>query len=112
MNKKKSPQQQDQDQLEESPKFLDLESRVFSVINGKMYIGREEIPPTLRSLLRDEAVNIQATRLWEIMNASVINEAYNHALLSSTDFNQVQFAKALKHWSHFMINVMHLLSKK
>lgn len=68
--------------------------------------------PQIRSLLRDEAKNLQNTRLWEILNASVINEAYNLALIQSKDFNNVQFAKALKHWNHFMLNAIYLLSKE
>jgi hypothetical protein len=92
-----------------------LESSVFTEIesgpNKGIYIGKEKIPNVLRSLLRDESKNIQTTRLWEIMNASVINEAYNLALMQSTDFEQVNFAKALKHWSFFMMNVMKILEK-
>ena len=110
--KKSSQTSSKQDQSEKStPKFLDIESSVFTVVGKDIYIGKEKIPNVLRSLLRDESKNIQATRWWEILNASAINEAYNLALMQSTDFEQVSFAKALKHWSFFMMNVLKILEK-
>lgn len=112
MNKKK-PQQntQEQDSVE-FPKFLDIESKVFTQIGKDIYIGRDRIDSTLRSVLRDEAKNLQTTRLWEILNASITNEAYNLALIQSKDFDEVTSAKMLKHWVFFMINVLHQLSKE
>ena len=110
--KKKSQPASVQDQSEVFPKFLDIESRVFTEHKGEIYIGTDKIEATLRSLLRDEAENLQKTRLWEILNASVLNEAYNLALLQSKNFDEVVSAKMLKHWSHFMLNVIHKLAKK
>lgn len=112
MKKKSSQTLSDQDLSDALPKFLDAQSRVFTLNKGQMYIGRDLITPQLRSLLRDEAKNLQTTRLWEILNASVINEAYMLALNQSTDFDSVRFAKALAHWSTFMMNTIHLLSKE
>jgi len=108
----KKPQSQTSQSQDQSPSYSSLEDSVFTVVKGKIYIGKTEIESTLRSVLRDEAENLNSSRLWEILNASVINEAYNLALIHSTDFDQVQFAKALKHWGHFMMNVIHVLSKK
>lgn len=108
------PQQSalDQSQGFETPKFLDVESRVFTVVKGNFYIGKDLITPQLRSVLRDECQNLKTTRIWEILNASAINEAYNLALIQSQDFDAVRSAKMLKHWTHFMMNVVHLLSEK
>lgn len=101
------------DQSEKSPpKFTDAESRVFIERGGTVYIGREPVTEQMRSVLRDEAEHIQSSRLWEILNASVLNEAYSLALIQSKDFDNVQFAKALHHWAHFMRNVVHTLAKK
>ena len=111
MNKKKSQQQQDQDQLEGSISFTDIEKHIFSKIGSDIYIGKDKVQPALRSLLRDESKKIQAMRLWDVLNASIINEAYDLALRQSQNFEQVQFAKALRHWSHFMMNVLHILAK-
>jgi hypothetical protein len=112
MNKKKSPQLQDQDHLEDLIRsYSDIERHIFSKIGSDIYIGKDKVQPALRSLLRDESKNIQAMRLWEVLNASIINEAYDLALRQSQNFEQVQFAKALKHWSFFMMNVLNLLAK-
>ena len=98
--------------LEESPSFTDIESRVFTIKNGQIYIGTTLIDSTMRSLLRDEAENLKNTRLWEILNASIINESYNLALIQSKNFEEVTSAKMLRHWAHFMLNVIYLLSKR
>lgn len=112
MKKKSFRPQSKLDQSENSTKFLDFQSFVFDEKGGDIYIGGEKIPENIRSVLRDEAENLKTTRIWEIMNASILNEAYNLALIQSKNFDEVQFAKALKHWSHFMINVIYNLSKK
>lgn len=113
MNKKSSPSSPNPDLLDSSlPSFLEIQSKVFKEEKGKIFIGGHETDPALRSLLRDEAEALQKTRLWEILNASVLDEAYNLALLQSQDWTAVQFAKSLKHWSHFMINVIHKIAKR
>ena len=109
--KKQSQTLSKQDQSEKLPKFLDTESSVFTVVGKDIYIGKEKIPNVLRSLLRDESKNIQATRLWEILNASAINEAYLWSLDLSEDFELVQSAKMLKHWIIFVLNIMKRLEK-
>lgn len=101
-----------QDQSEISaPDFTSSELKVFSVYGGKIYIGREEITPEKLSILKEEAKYIEKTELWEILNASVTNEAYTIALIQSLDFESVKSAKMLHHWGHFMRNVIHILSK-
>lgn len=94
------------------PRFTDAGSRVFVKRAGTVFIGQEPVTEQLRQVLRDEAEYIQHSRLWEILNASVTNEAYSLALIQSKDFDSVQFAKALHHWAHFMRNVVHTLAKK
>lgn len=93
------------------PKFTDVESHVFTEHGGKVFIGKEQVTDQLRSVLRDEAAYIENSRLWEILNASITNEAYNLALIQSKDFDAVAFAKALHHWAHFIRNVVHTLGK-
>lgn len=94
------------------PDFSQMEQRVFAAIQGRIFIGKEEIKPDVRSLLRDQAKSLQTSQLWEIMNASITQEAANLALIQSKDFDAVQFAKALHHWGFFMRNVVHTLSKE
>ena len=116
---KKQPQKdtlgQESSQL---PSFIDIESRVFyqgknrdGSLNGKIYLGKEEINDAMRSALRDDAKMILSSRLWEVLNASVLNEAYTLALIKSQNYDHVEFAKALHHWLHFMKNVMFVLEK-
>lgn len=95
-----------------TPSFTDIESHVFTEHGGKVFIGKEEITEQLRSVLRDEAEYIQHSRLWEILNASIVNEAYDIALIQSKDFDAVLSAKMLHHWAHFLRNVIHSLAKK
>ena len=110
--KKSSQKQQKSEESEVLPKFLDVESRVFTKVGQDIYIGRDKIDAQLRSVLRDEAINLQTTRLWEILNASVINESYLWALDLSEDFTLVQSAKMLKHWSFKMMEIINALAKK
>lgn len=76
-----------------------------------MYLGKEELLPDLRSLLKDQAKGVETSQLWEIMNASITQEAANLALIQSTNFNHIEFAKALHHWATFMRRVIHTLSQ-
>ncbi len=113
MNKKKSQPLPNQDLLASSvPSYTEIQDHVFSVRKDGLYLGGNKIEPTLRSLLKDDAETIKNSRLWEILNASLLNEAFDLALIQSTDFEQVQFAKALKHAQHFILNVIFILSKK
>lgn len=99
--------------LEEStPNFTLLKKRVFTERAGVIYIGGEKVTPDIRGILRDEAEYIAKSRLWEIFNASILNEAYRIALIQSKDFNEVEIAKMLHHWQHFFVNTLHALLKK
>lgn len=107
-----SPQGTPEDPSEESlPSFLSLESRIFTEIGGDVYLGKEKVSMEMRGILRDQARYIQSSQLWEIVNASSTNEAYSLALIQSTDFDQVRFAKAVKHYAHFVRNIVHALAK-
>lgn len=99
-------------QSERLPSFTEVEQHVFAERGGNVFIGGIEVTPQLRSTLRDEAEYIQSSRLWEVLNASILNEAYDIALIKSKDFDQVLSAKLLHHWAHFMRNVIHTLAKK
>lgn len=99
--------------LEESlPDFSTVESRIFLEKNGVIYIGKEKVTPQVRSILRDQAKYIQTSHLWEILSASILNEAVDIALMQSTNFDHVLSAKMLRHYRHFVNNVVHLLAKE
>lgn len=111
MNKKQPQKDTLEQELSQSPSFTDIESRIYKQVGNDVYIGKDKINEAMRSALRDDAKMIEASRLWEILNASALNEAYDIALIRSLDFDQVRFAKALKHWIHFMRNVIYNLTK-
>lgn len=99
-------------QSEESlPKFLDLESRVFSESKGELYLGKEKITKEMRDLLREQAKYLLKSQLWEVIHATAVNEAYSFALVQSKDYNHVLSAKMLHHWAYIMGNLMNILSK-
>ena len=91
--------------------FVSLENKVFLEKDGVIFIGQNKITPQIRDLLREQAKGVMTSQLWEIINATITNEAASLALLQSTDFEQVRFAKALHHWNHVMKNMIYTLSK-
>lgn len=91
--------------------FKTLESKVFTVIGEKIYIGGELVTPQMRDTLRDQAKYLKTTNLLEIIDATITNEASNLALIQSANFDHVQYAKALHHWNHVLKNMIHALSK-
>lgn len=98
--------------MEDSVNFLDTEKRVFDEINGVFYIGGEKITPEMRDVLREQANYIERSNIWEIVNATVVNEAYRLALIQSQDFNNVISAKMLHHWAFVMRSMMRKLGEK
>jgi hypothetical protein len=91
--------------------FAGLGSRIFTVKGEDIFIGMDKVPEPLRIKLREEAEYIVRSRLWEIFNASIVNEAANLALIQSKDWENINFAKALYHWSHFFANTLYTCSR-
>jgi hypothetical protein len=96
--------------LEKLPDFSEIEKRVFEVRKDGFYIGGVKITPEIRDLLKEQSKYLETSQLWEILNASIANEAINLSLIQSQNFEHVQFAKALWHWSAFMQKVVNKLS--
>ena len=97
--------------LEKLPDFSEIEKRVFEARkDGHIYIGGVKITPEIRDLLKEQSKYLETSQLWEILNASIANEAVNLSLIQSQNFDHVQFAKALWHWSAFMQKVVKRLS--
>ncbi len=115
MAEKKSQTSLNQDQLETSPDFLSLESRVFLQKGNDIYIGKVLATEQMRSLLKDQAENFKTSNLFEIINATIIQEASDLALLQSGKSgsieDDVRFAKALHHVNHVITNMINALSK-
>ncbi len=82
---------------------------------SQIYIGGELVTEQMRGILRDQAKTFQTTNLFEVINATIVTEASNLALLQSGksgDIKEdVRFAKALYHWNHVMKNMINALAK-
>lgn len=90
----------------------EVERHILQENGGVISIGGEIITPELRSVLRDEALYMRNSRLWEIFNASIKNESADIALRQSQNWEHVLAGKQLYHWAHFLENVIHRLAKK
>lgn len=101
-----------QDELQSSVSFSEIAEHVFGQAkNGTLLIGGQPIPAPLRETLRDEAEYIIKSRLWEILNAAVMNEEYRLGMLEAKEWEHVRFAKALHHWAQFFRNTLFTLAK-
>lgn len=105
------PPIQVQEESENSINFKDIESKVFTEVKGKIYIGQEEIKPELLEVLKEQARYLSTSQLYDILNATIVNETSNLALIQSKDFDQVRFAKALHHWNFVLRNMVSRLTK-
>lgn len=95
-----------------SHKVNELSKRVFEVKDKKIYLGGEEIKADVRSVMKDEAEYIRNSRLWEALQATIVNESSNIALIQSKDFDEVKSGKMLFHWQYVLENMIHVLTKK
>lgn len=109
--KKKSPKLPAQANLEDSINFSEIESRIFLKKGGVVFIGGQEITKGVRDLLKEQAKYLQTSQLWEIMNATIIDESAKLALVQSADWNHVLSAKMLYHWNHVFKNMIAGLAK-
>lgn len=98
-------------QSETSIDFVAAQKRIFTEKEGKIYIGGIEVTAQIRDVLREQAQYILTSNLWEVLNASIINESGNLALKQSKDFGHVRFAKALDYWRITFQNIVDTLAK-
>lgn len=75
-----------------------IKDKVFSEVKGELFIGGEKIKPELLTVLKEQAKYLSTSQLWDIFNSTAINEANDLALNKSTEWQHVQFAKALKYY--------------
>lgn len=94
------------------PNFNSIEKRVFLKHKGDIYLGQELIKPETLDILREQARYLKTSQLYEVLKATITNESYSSALIQSTDFEQVIFAKALYHWVFVLDNIIENLTKR
>lgn len=87
-----------------------LSKRAFDL--DTLRIGGQDIPPQMRELYRDQALNLLTTQLWEVIEATALNESARLALDGSLSWDHVQFAKALKYWHTIIAKMLIALAKK
>lgn len=99
--------------MEQLPRidFNKIASNVFEEFRGFITIGGKEIDNVMRKSLREEAKVIQTYRFWEILHATILQEASNMALVDSQNWEHVQIAKMLKHWDFVFENMLYKLAK-
>lgn len=109
--KNKSPKLSKLEELPPLPNMQEIESRIFEEIGGEIFIGGEKVNAQMRGVLREQAKYLQTSNLWEILNATIINETFDMALRQSQDFEAVRSAKMLYHWNHVLKNFIYVLGK-
>lgn len=62
-----------------------------------IYLGNEKVRPEYLDVLRTQASNLKRSELWDILSATLKNEASSSAL-KSLNWDNVQFAKALQYY--------------
>ena len=77
--------------------------------NG-LYIGHNKIDDNFRRVLKDEANYILRSRIWEVLNDTVANEAAQLALQHSLNWEHVLSAKQLYYWQQAMSKIMQKLA--
>lgn len=92
------------------PSLDNIQPTIFTEVKGKIYLGREEIRPEIRELLRDQSKWLLDSQLYEILRSTIINEASQMALIQSTDWDHVLSAKMLWHWNFVLENMIKKLS--
>jgi hypothetical protein len=97
--------------LQKQFNLKDVERHIFTEAGGEIFIGGEKVSNSVRSVLRDQAKSFMSSQLWEIFEATIVNESGRMALHQSQNWEHVLSAKQLHHWHHVLKNIMHSLSK-
>ena len=98
------------DTLESKVEFGSFEDRIFYKDGEKIYLGRKLMPQVMRETLRDEAKYFANSNLLEVLNATVINEAFSLSMQAS-NHDHTEYAKALYYWNTIIQKTISALSK-
>lgn len=92
--------------------YTSIKDSVLRFDAGKAFIGSLEIQPALLSVLKDQAYSFKTTQLYEVLIATIQDEAMRLALIQSTKWEDVNYAKALWHVQFVLDNIINTLGKK
>jgi hypothetical protein len=91
--------------------FEELSKKVFSLKGGSILIGGQPIKPEYKEALKDQANYFLTSNLYDLLKTTLTNESADIALVQSTNYEQVQFAKALYHCQFVLDNLIKCLTK-
>ena len=89
----------------------DFSTLIFKEEKGKIYIGGEEIKPAMLDVLKGQAKFIKTSNLFEIFNATIMNEAFDLGVSQSKNWDNVLYAKALIYWNTVFNKIIKKLSE-
>lgn len=92
-------------------KISELEKLIFSDENGKILIGGEEVRPEVLVALKGQAKFIKTSQLFEIINATIKNQAFELGVQQSKDWDNVLYAKALLYYCQVFNKIINRLDK-
>ena len=91
--------------------FDALSKGIFSEKGNVLFIGGEPIKSEIKEVLKDQAEYLKTSQLYEILLATLKNEAGNLALIQSKDWDNVLYAKAMHHNIYVFENLIKCLTK-
>ena len=91
--------------------YSDTEKRIFHETGGKIFVGGEAIPEQMLTALKGQAKFLKTSNLYDILDKTVMNEAYYLALRESKDWDNVQFAKSLAYCSKIYKKIIDKLAE-
>ena len=106
MKKKVSPITSKQVQSEELQT-----NNIYRNNKGILSIGGEKITEQMRSALKNDADYILRSRLWEILLATIENEAFTMGVHNSANWEHVLSAKQLLYWRQIFKEMLETLAK-
>ena len=99
------------DQSEKLDNFFEISKLIYHKEVDGIAIGGEILTEELRDVLRQEAQYFERSRLWEILNATIVNESAQIALNQSTTMEHVHTGKMLYYWAKTFRKMITELSK-
>lgn len=107
---KKKPQKKELSESISEISFTSLGSKVYYQRDNKIYLGKELLIEPMKGMLRDEARFLKNSNLYEVLNATVINEAFNLSM-QAANHDHTEYAKALYYWNTIFQKTINGLSK-
>jgi hypothetical protein len=87
-----------------------IDKNIYRKEKDGIYLGNEKIRPEYLDVIKTQASTLKKSELWEILRATLINQASESALKSVT-WENVQFAKALRYYVTVIDKVLKELSE-